>query len=321
MLRTLHSSSHYTKKRMAEHNRAHSVAVHNTTEATDRGDQASLNEPDCLEGSTRVDETMKLSDQELELAKEIKTAVKTRPEIEPLTDMMYGQFAIMALLELDGAIDMASLLDQIHRLQCVREEHRIQGSYASGCHAMEKYITINERPDFVLSFSYTATLGTHTLVLDFTKFDATILSDYDRNDTWMASVYYMFHAAYPNFDAMRNGLNVFVECQSYDWRSDGMFNLKAYKVWSELASNYPCHIASFQHYHTGVLINLLLVEGRKLLPPRIHDKFEVNCRLDVRLDRALLVPSVEVAMRETLDLLKNNLRTRYKNESIFFLDA
>lgn len=271
-----------------------------------------------IKGSSR-DERMRLTKEELNLARALKSAAGRDIRIDPLSDMMYGQFAITALLEEEGPVDMDSLLDQIIQLQSVREEYRILESYQGGCQAMEQCIT-NHLPGFVLAFTYNADLGTHTLVLDYTTFDAAILSNAKKVDTWMAAMFYMSHAASPDFDAIRNGLNIFVECEGYEWKSKRMFNRDVYKKWSELAGSYPNHIASIKHYHTGMFIKLMVLEGEKLLPRRVYEKFEVSCQLDARLDEVVLVPNMEVASQVVVSSLKDSLHRRFENEAHFSLE-
>ena len=90
------------------------------------------------------------------------------------------------------------------------------------------------------------------------RFDIGILSNPLKASDFLAGFYYADHPAACDFEAIRKGLIVMVECEGYEWKSRNMFNLKAFRTYSELGGVYPQHFMSTTLFHPGVFSNLLL---------------------------------------------------------------
>ena len=261
---------------------------------------------------------MNLTEEELELAREIKAAVEATPEIDALSDMMYAQFAIVAVSDEDEPPNVDCLLEKILQLQEVRREHRVLETYENGCAMLEQMVK-GLLPGMYLSFAYNPANGTHTLVADLARFNSSVLSNAGKVNVWIAGYYYMSHSLCPDFQSIRAGVNIVTECDGYDWRNENMFNVNVLRKWCDFGSCYPQHYASIRHYHVGVFMNLLKTVGKKIVP-RLFAKTRTDCEHDSRLDQLFLVPTLEAANERIVSRMKSELARRYKNEASFSLD-
>lgn len=266
---------------------------------------------------------MWISEEERELAKQIKAAVAQSPEVDALPDSMYAQMAIVSRTY-DGTdmnvTDMNAIIDRLLTLQQLREENGVVNNASHGCR-MLKTLVCDLVPGSFLAYSYVANEESYVCSMDMTNCDMGVLSDPHKVKDWLAGMYYLLHAFHPDMESTRKGLIILAECEDYHWRRKDMVHAGAFrKWWSELALVYPFNVQKVKYFHTGLFMNLLLSTARKFLPTAIQQRMEVGCQSEGgRLDELFMVPDVETANDRLVQRLQEALRIHFANEADFVL--
>lgn len=279
--------------------------INNNDQATGDQDPAQLGPLDSRR--------MILTDDEVEWALSIKDAVSRLPELDQMTDYMCAHLAIVDQDDLEGAVTKALAL------QAYREEYKFIDSYEEGRRCLRQLITWNPRQ--FLSFSYSELEGRYVLVHDANECDITqraaYRNDRDRIRTFLTGSYFLHHAMTMDFDSIRKGPIVLVECEGYEWKMKQDWKTLQ-RLFDELLFFYPIR-PQVRHFHNGIIFNVLASILKRLLPEAMKDNFHVGCQFDGRLDEVFLVPSVEAANERIMERLGEALERRYKHEQSFRL--
>ena len=265
---------------------------------------------------------MHLARQERDLANRLKAAVlhDTENDMEPLSDFMYGQIAIVTLADRNlQNRDLGKVLERVHHIQSMREEYRILDTYQNGTKMIQRTF-LELLPNFLLHFDYIAEKGAYLGVSNITRFDMSIFSDPEKVKVWLAGVWYGNHAHNPDFAAIRQGLLHMVECGGYDWKNQNMLHIKAFTEWCPLSAVYPQQLQNIRHFNASNFVHLLAAMAKKLLPRQTTDAFEYVRGSDYgNLDELFGVPTPEAAARRTVAKMQESLKRRYDNEASFSL--
>ena len=117
----------------------HLAAAARLVEAAVAAQQANLLQPDKV----GLDTTMWITAVERAWALEVKHAVESNKELEPLSDMWYAHHAIIAQGNLDEA------LRRIQIMQTFRQEYKINHSVEQAHHYLSELI--EQQPGFLLN--------------------------------------------------------------------------------------------------------------------------------------------------------------------------
>ena len=248
---------------------------------------------------------MVLTNDETRWALAIKAAASNIPELDLISDYKYAQLAIIERDNVEGAIAAATAL------QAIREEYKFIDSCEEGVRSLRKVVEYNPRK--FLNFSFSETEQKHVFVHDVCQ----RVSQEENIETYMAGAYYLFQTVTMDFESIRRGIIVLIECQGYDWNQKRSWKL-AQKMFMELIYYYPVK-GEFRHYHNGLVFNIFASMLKKLLPTRLCNSFHTGCQLDARLDELFLVPTPEAANERIMERLKAALELRYSNEQSFSL--
>lgn len=251
---------------------------------------------------------MSLTQEERELAEDIKTVVELDSEIRPLSDYLCAQFAIFALTQNDPPT-LPEIIDQVKAFNEAKVEHMILDSYQDGLLYVEHFLR-----DLVPGYTLSAMYGEpNAVVVDIGNFDMRLLDDDNRVREWIAGLFYMNHAATKSFQTTRDGLNLFVECEGFKPPTN-MYRINPLLKWGEFGATYPLRFASFRHFHTNLVVNLIVSASKTVLPSFLHEHFEVGCQMNSRLDEIFLVPDLETANDRILASVQKALQERYEHE-------
>lgn len=256
---------------------------------------------------------MKLTRQELEWALDIKDVMEMMPELDNLNDFWYAQYAIICEDDIEDAVTRALAL------QHFRQEYKIVDEYPYAHRKMTSLI-IDLMPRQWLSFSFSYADGNYVMIFDMTKFDTTNLTTTQQQDDMFASIYYMQSACCPDLESVRKGYTCCAECEGWDFQRSKQDGKVHQKLFSELFSQYPFR-GQCKHYHTGIIMNLLVSACKRLLPVKMRDTFYMGLQFDGRLDETFLVPTLEIANQRMLTSLGEALTKRYTNEKSFTLSS
>ena len=259
---------------------------------------------------------MSLTEEEEELAADIKAAVELDPEIKKLSDFLYAQFAIFALAQPDPPT-LSDLVYQVQGFNQFKEDHNIQDTQQDAMAATTHFVR-HLLPGYILSCQFGETTS---VVVDAGRFDLAQLSDSQFLSEWLAGIFYMSHASTRDFRTIRNGLHFFQECEGFSPPASLLFKLNPLRKWADLGAYYPMRFASYSMYHTNSLMNLVVSASRSLLPSFVHESFQVGCEMEGRLSDVLLVPTMEAANDRIMSNLEGAFRERYAIEAKFSLES
>jgi hypothetical protein len=269
-------------------------------------------------GSTGSDDPwaatrMTLTPDELRWARDVKAAIVADPEIDNLSDFMYAQWALMCQNNVEQAVHKA------RQLQWFREEYGI-----SDCTEQCRQMVVGACtlcPGGFLSLSYNHRDGNYVLIYDMAAIDShKCYATVESTRVSLGSVYYMFQAMNPDFQAIRQGIVFLVECSGFDWRQN--MDLASFrKAWCELLLVYPKRFQKIKYFNTGVFMNLMNSLKKRFLPKHIMDKIDSTCKLDgCRLSDLYAVPTLEACHQRLLARVEDSIWKRQQNEASFRLD-
>jgi hypothetical protein len=148
---------------------------------------------------------MRLSDHERDLAINIRAAIAANPEVNPVSDFMCAQLAL-----LDGD-NLEEATARVHHLQCFREEYGIMDTAQDGRKCFADYIKLF--PKLHLCFTHFYHDGNYVLIYDNAHFDSSQVRSEESLRCWLGGTYYSCAAVCPDFEAIRNGLILMAECE------------------------------------------------------------------------------------------------------------
>lgn len=254
--------------------------------------------------------SMAVSDTERNLAINIKEAIATATDVDPISDFMCVQLALVDGDNTEAAVERA------YNLQCFREEYRILDTASDGVRRCAAYFDL--MPGFHLSFAEEQSTGRSVAIFDNTKFSGKRIHSEESLRVWLGGTYYTLAVFAPHFQAIRAGTILVAECEGYDWKVDMDFkSLK--QVWSEIAAVYPVPIKKIKYFNSGTTMNLVASMLRPFLPRDLQSKIELGCQFDQRLDEIYLTPTLEAANVRMLSRIAALLQQRYENEQAFHL--
>jgi hypothetical protein len=265
------------------------------------------------------EDRMTITPAERAWAQEIKTAVAATPDLDPLSDYMYAQMAIVNMAYTPQR-NTQSVLDRFRTLQELRQENGVLNTAPHGCHAIQQLV-FDLAPGSMLAYNFIPEKKTYVCTMDMTNFDMGILRDPRKTKDWLAACYYLLQAFHPDFESTRKGLIILTECKDYHWKGHQMVHACLFrKWWTELALVYPFHVQKIKYFHTGLFINLLMSTAKKYLPTSILERLEIGCQSEGgRLDQIFMVPDVETANQRLVFRLQDTLKRYYANEASFVL--
>ncbi|CAB9511919.1 expressed unknown protein [Seminavis robusta] len=256
---------------------------------------------------------MKLTHEEQTWALRIKTAVEETPDLDYLSDFWYGALALIEEDDIEGALCRAQ------ELQDIRKEYKIVNTYAAARRTF--YESIKLIPGEFLTFSYNREEGYYVLAFDMAKQPTakTFQSQNDGMNIKLRQIYYLCQVCAPDFEAIRKGVVVLVECQNVDM-TVGTGNMAMMRKSWHIMLNYPFRVQKLKHFHTGVFANLLVSGVKRFLPEDVRNRFEVGCISEGgTLDKMFLQPNLEVANERFLGRIEATLERRFLNEATFQL--
>ncbi|CAB9500307.1 expressed unknown protein [Seminavis robusta] len=256
---------------------------------------------------------MELSKQERQWAQTVKEAIEKDSEITNLSDFWYVQLALI-----EKGPDIDNVLDRARHLQAFRQEYGITETTSSGCFFVHEFIKLF--PGFSLSFSFNYATGRYVAAMDLTKFyTAKLFSTPGAVETWLATNYHSQNALNPDFQAIRHGATLALECDGFDWKKN--MNLRFFTtLFQEIGSAYPMKWGSVNFFNSGVFINVLMSMVKRISPPEFHENYEFGLVSEAgRLDNIFFIPSMEAANERILMRITLALQRRYANEASFSL--
>lgn len=253
---------------------------------------------------------MKLTQQEHDWTVAIKAAIKAAPELDQVSDFMCAQLAIVCQNDVEDA------LRRCLGLQEFKKEYKVLNTFHEGYRCFQQVFGLF--PEQNLSFSFSEKDGTYVFLHDSGKFEPTVFTNAEMADNWLKAMYYWHLNFCPDFESIRKGVIILVECEGMTMRRDVLKHYSA--LFSQLLTYYPIN-GQVRHYNTSAMMNVLCSILRQILPDHLKDSFEVGLQFEGNMSEAFLVPTVEIANQRMLARMEETLQRRYNNEQSFSLDS
>ena len=252
---------------------------------------------------------MQLTTEEPQWALDIKYVIENLPELDNLSDFWYAQLAIVCKDNVEDAVQRAV------GLQSFRQEYNILETLHDGQRRLSDYVRL--LPQYLLAFSFSHQDDSYVVVLDWNKANFSSLSSVEKVNSFFAGAYYLHHALQPDIASIRNGCIALAECEGVEWSKKLDFKL-LHKLASQMASFYP-YKPVVKHFHTGLVMNVLLSLTRQFLPGEFKEKLQTGFSCHARLDTLFLVPTAEAAMERMLCRMHESLKRRFEKSNAFSL--
>lgn len=256
---------------------------------------------------------MKLTVQEAEWALNLKDAIAADPEVDPISDFMCAQIALMVKDDVEAGVHRA------HHLQIFREEYAITDTLEQARKAIPAILEL--LPGVALSLSYNRSDGNYVFVYDMGAFDfKKALKTPENAKILLSGIYYLCHCLCPDLEAIRRGVIILTECSGFDW-SRNMNLAFIRKMWNEILIEYPMDYQKMKYFNSGFFINMINSLKKRFLPKRIVDKMETGCVFEGRLSSIYLVPTLQACTERVTFRMLDNVTRRYKAQDQYQLQA
>lgn len=269
--------------------------------------------------------------EERDLARKIRTALQSTPEIDNLSDFYCAQLAIATTANAadQGVVDESDEHEEtgiirgaVHtaqHLQDLKEQYDIRDTQEDAHKSIRDFLNLMG-PRAFLSFGFYRNGGSYCVIYDISQVKQERLkSRSDVADIVIRGMFYMCHALACDLEAVRRGGVLICECEGFDWKEHLDFAMVR-KIYTEVSNAYPVTFQRFKYFHAGVFINMLNSLKRRILPKRMVDKIDRACQFDGNLSDMYLVPTPEAACEKVCRNFCKALTTRYNNQRSFRLD-
>ena len=282
----------------------------------DEAEQVQQPLPDASHNTRHPDDPsrMYLSPEERQWALEIKDIVESTPELDNLSDFFYVQVALVEQGDLEAA------LTRIAKLQELRHEYGIvEDDYEFAKRGLQE--GFHQNPKWLINIAFHADDGTYVTVFDLKEFRADIFKKSPRKEQiFQRGCYLWQHVPCPDFEAIRKGSTVMLECEGHSMTQGGM-DLKTFRATLDIATAYPIHVQKFVHVHTGVFTNLMVSMGKRFLPRDVAAKFVMGVQAENRLDELFMTPDFDTAFARNWSRIDDSLKRRFHHIKTFSLTA
>lgn len=245
----------------------------------------------------------RLTRQELQWVRNIKRAFASDPELEPLSDFMVAQLALVSRGNAEDALFRA------HGYQGFSEEYDIQDSVNLGVQCVQEFLEARPVGDFM--YLSNTPLESPMFVSDLAKVQGF------ASRVRLRGYFYLLHASFSDLEQVRQGCVCLVDCKGFDWALN--FGWKEYLAWwRELGGWYPSRTNDVRIFHTPSVANVMFAMGRKLMPAHERDRLKYGCTSAVGPLRNLYhQPTPEAARERILECVREGLERRYEVEASF----
>lgn len=252
---------------------------------------------------------MRLTLDEIEDALAIKTIIESIDEIDNLSDFAYCQLALIKGSNIEAAVKMA------RHLQIFRQEYNVLDTEADGRRCLRRILQL--APKHFLHYEY----EDNTVVFNIcqSQFSPDDLTTPEKMNDFIVGSYYIHHTWCLDFETIREGVCVNIDCHSYHWKKHLGHKLIR-RVWDDFQRSYPFKVKSLKFFHAGLMFNMMFSMVKKTCPSEWLGGAR-SCEAPGFLDEMFLQPTVEAANERLLAAWDGALRRRYENESACSLDA
>jgi hypothetical protein len=185
---------------------------------------------------------MVITEEERNWALAIKGTIAGIRELDPISDLLCAQLAIVEPTDMEGAIH------RVKQLQWFREEYNVRDTLEDAQSLMKEYLYLFE--NHILAFSYSYQYGCYICCIDVAACDKDLLVLEKQWRTNLGGLFYLHQAMNPDVSSIRNGLIMLYECEGFTFTKMGGINT-AKRTTNDLLAFYPTRIRSSKFYHTG----------------------------------------------------------------------
>jgi CRAL/TRIO domain len=270
-------------------------------------------EEDALSGPG----TMALSQEEIDRAMEIKTAIVSDPNLDNLSDYEYVQYALALPASEEP---MATVMEYAYAMQCFRQEYRITDTLEQGSELFRA--SLRQHPGFFLAIEYVSNPGNFIAIDDVAAFDPKVLSGYEQRRIGMGGFYYRYQCVSSTFQAIRSGVAIMVECDgcsfsNFDAKVNEQFMVEFFRC-------YPKRHKEVLFLNSPTIINVAYSLWKKYMNNNMKTAFRLGYQIEgmegQRIDALFTTPSPAIARQHMVQKVEQFLQLRYRNQKAFSLD-
>lgn len=272
----------------------------------------------------KPDPAMTITSAELETARGIRKAMEDCDKtIYPLdlkrwSEYDYAQQAIVCTADLTDAESTKQLMERLYKLQCFREEYKIQDTVEEGVRMIQRLMEM--MPGYLLSVDFAARYGSYIAVFDRAAFQPSKLALPEDMRTFLGAQYYIFQCLSTNLKAVRSGVVFITECQGM---TSSNWNMQVEEEFiSHLFGHYPFIHKECLWLNTPTVANIAHGLVKSMMPGDFVANWRMGCKLDGfegRIDSLFKMPTLAIAQEQLLLKMEGFLAERGRNAGGFEL--
>jgi CRAL/TRIO domain len=285
-------------------------------------------EPAAKRAKVDLDPTMTITTPELERSRKVQEAVASHKNLvdlqhrqhlkgrkaAKLTAFDFAQQSIVASGE-ETAEDIA---DRLYKLQCFRDEYRIQDTAEEGVSLINQLMEI--MPGYLLSVDFAPRYGSYIFVWDFAAFYPAKVKEEKDLRILLGALYYICHCLSTDLKAVRSGVVFITECQGMS--SENWDMRLEEQMQAELFCHYPIKHKECLWLNTPTIANIAYALMKPLVRRDFLASWRMGCKLDGyegRIDSLFKMPSPAIAQEQLLKRVEGFLTERARNVRNFEL--
>jgi CRAL/TRIO domain len=258
--------------------------------------------------------TMNLAPQELARAQEIKRAVEANSEVENLTDFEFVQFALAF-----GEEPMDQIVGKIAMHHAFRRQYGVRETVNDGVKSITRFSV--QHYGVFLCIKYLKATRSYVTVMDWAAMIPP--QKEEQYQVYFSGLYYILHACFPDFESIRKGLTMVVECEGATSKNVSQRHIE--RVASDFHSHYPKKQKEVYFVNSPSVVNVACSLLFRLVGKNMRENIKLGYQIQGwegrRIDVLYKSPSPEGGRINMLGSSRDFIEKRYRNIARFRLPA
>jgi CRAL/TRIO domain len=262
------------------------------------------------------DPTMRISPAEKARALAIKAAVEADSRTRNLSDFEYVHYALTCREE---SLDV--VCERVYLLEAFKNEYKLLDEALQGVQLFAAYLTIF--PGIVLAIDFLPNTGNYCVVCDYKAFRPAERQTDEETRSCLGGIFYQKQASQPDFQAIRNGVSMMLECMGASFANFDSNKLEQYMI--EFRRAYPIKQKEWFFLNANTIATLTYGMWKRFLPRHIQETFHLSHQVEglggTSLSTVYNTPTPEDAEKRLLVKVWQLLARRYQNQQNFSLET
>ena len=261
-----------------------------------------------------MDLSMALTEEELNRAIAIKSAVGASEHVKPVPDFEYARLAITcSSYTIEEAVNIA------YKLQCFREKYKVQDNPQDAMYTIRQFMRWH--PQHLLDVSYIPSENACSITYDMAAIQPQNIQTQEQWRVLMSGLYFIFRSAETDLRSIRNGLIILCECKGMELSNLdlGIFERAVWDLWAY----YPANHKDIRWLNTPPAANMIYSVVKRGLPAKFVNTWTLGGELDGfegRLDALFTTPTLEIAQEALLNRMEGYLNQWHHRMQTYSLE-